>query len=76
MVDTIIAAVISYIIGIFVGKPHWQKGIAAAKEGIEAVQTIIDAVKEDSPEGVNITPEEWAKIKKEVADIVNVFKKP
>ncbi|MFH1289934.1 MAG: hypothetical protein ABIH92_00850 [Nanoarchaeota archaeon] len=73
--DNIIAVIISLIVGFIIGKPVWQKVINSIKESSEALKAILDAVDESGPEGPKITADEWQAIKKEVGDIVNVWKK-
>ena len=75
MLETIVWIVISFIIGLFAGKPIWQKVMLSGKEFAELMLAFWEATREESEKGKELSDEERQKIKEEFMDLVNVWKK-
>lgn len=69
MLTTIIFMVISVVVGLFAGKPFWQKGLLTVKESAEVGLAFYEATKEESEGGRNITDTEKARILAEIEDV-------
>jgi len=75
MFETIVWIVVSFVVGLFAGKPIWQKVMLTGKGTAELFLAFWEATREESEKGRELSEAERERIKKKFLDLVDVWRK-